>query len=345
MLAKTLGAEPVIFFGDDNAQYPYLEFLPGLTFLTTAYADDSAKRREQYLQFLLEHAARIDVLALHGPYAESMELLHHYRRLKPAGKVYITLDMNSHWQKRIAWGAPACTAFFDRCDAITNSCRTMRDSVNRDPNVNFDSFWISNAFFNAYNVPVIAKPKLKENILLTVGRIGSGQKNNEELLLAFAKAAGALPSWRVHLVGSVDDRIKPFIAQYFEAYPHLKKRVILKGKLVDKEALYREYARAKVFVLTSVMEGAPNVYAEALHHGCAFITSDIDCADDITDFGRLGEKYALGDKDALARAMIRLCRKADANFFKAHIPAALAYANRYYDWERNARKIAYMLYH
>jgi glycosyltransferase involved in cell wall biosynthesis len=91
--------------------------------------------------------------------------------------------------------------------------------------------------------------------------------------------------------------------------------------------------------------GTPNVYAEALRHGCAFITSDVDGADDIANYGQFGIKYTLGDRDALAGAMTRLCRKADANFFRSHIPAALAYADRYYDWERNAKKIAYMLHH
>jgi glycosyltransferase involved in cell wall biosynthesis len=346
MIAKAVGATPVLFFGRSGADYPYVEFLPGLEFLTMEYSDDYSKRREQYLGTLLENMLQLDVLALHGPYGEALELLYHYRRLRPKGRVYITLDMNSDWQSRIDWSMPQLAEFFDKCDVIANSCRTMRDSINRDPNVNFGNFWISNAFFNAYGVPIVAKPKLKENVILTVGRIGTEQKNNEELLLAFAKAADALPSWRIHLVGSVDDRIKPFIAKYFEIYPKLKSRVIFKGKIVDKKQLYREYSQAKVFILTSALEGGtPNVYAEALHHGCAFITSDIDGADDITDYGRLGSKYKLGDADALAGAMVRLCRKADNTFFKSHIPAALEYANRYFDWDRNAKKIAYALYH
>jgi glycosyltransferase involved in cell wall biosynthesis len=295
--------------------------------------------------FLTENAPQMDVLAFHGLYKEPVEFLYCYRQLRPDGKVYMTLDMNRHWQERIPWNAPVVSEFFDRCDVITNSCRTMRDSINRDPNVNFGSSWISNAFFNAYEAPVIAKPEFKENVMLTVGRIGTEQKNNEEFLLAFAKAANALPDWWVHLVGSVDERMKPFIVEYFETYPYLKDRVIFKGKIADKRMLYREYAKAKVFVLTSVLEGGtPNVYAEALHHGCAFITSDIDGADDITNYGQLGVKYTLRDTDALADAMIRLCRKTDDGFVKSHILSALAYANRYFDWERNAKKMAYMLY-
>ncbi|MDR3300701.1 MAG: glycosyltransferase family 4 protein [Candidatus Accumulibacter sp.] len=193
-------------------------------------------------------------------------------------------------------------------------------------------------------MPVIANPKKKENIILTVGRIGTQQKNNEELLVAFAKIAGRLPDWKIHLAGPVDDRIKPFISDYFAAFPDLKDRVIFLGNIVDKADLYAEYSKSKIFVLTSVFEGAPNVYAEALFHGCAFITSDIDAADDIIDFGNLGLKYPSGNTDALAESMLTLCGAADEEFMTRHISSALKYANRYFDNERIARKLVFMLY-
>jgi hypothetical protein len=40
MLAKALGAEPVLFFGAANGEYPYLDYLPGIVFpLCEAGAD------------------------------------------------------------------------------------------------------------------------------------------------------------------------------------------------------------------------------------------------------------------------------------------------------------------
>jgi hypothetical protein len=48
-------------------------------------------------------------------------------------------------------------------------------------------------------------------------------------------------------------------------------RVAFTGAITDKAELYSEYAKAKIFALTSTLEGVtPNVYAEALFHGCMF---------------------------------------------------------------------------
>jgi glycosyltransferase involved in cell wall biosynthesis len=253
--------------------------------------------------------------------------------------------MNSEWAGRYPWQHLLIVHFFSQCDLIATSCRNMRDILNRNPDVTFDCRWLPNGFSNVFDIPIIADPKKKENIILTVGRIGTQQKNNEELLTAFAKIAGRLPDWKVHLAGPVDDRIKPFISDYFAAFPDLQDRVVFLGNVVDKNELYSEYAKAKIFVLTSVLEGGtPNVYGEALFHGCAFITSSIDGADDITHFGSLGLKYPSGDAGALAKSMLTLCRAADERYMTRHIPAALKYANQYFDNERIARKLAFMLY-
>jgi hypothetical protein len=47
----------------------------------------------------------------------------------------------------------------------------------------------------------------------------------------------------------------------------------------------------------------------------------------------------------LTDALVKLCVKADRRAFEKHIPAAQAYAAKYYDWNRNAKKLAYMMYH
>ncbi|MCL2014797.1 MAG: glycosyltransferase, partial [Defluviitaleaceae bacterium] len=185
----------------------------------------------------------------------------------------------------------------------------------------------------------------KKNILLTVGRIGAEQKNNEELVLAFCNIADKISDWELRLVGSVDERIKPFMAKIFSERPHLRERIILVGLLHDKQELYKEYDRAKIFALTSIFEGGtPNVYAEALFHGCKFITSDIDSADDMTCFGHLGIKYKLGDLAALQAAILQMTAESDESAMAEHIPMALEYGKRYFEWRRNAKKLAYMLH-
>ena len=342
MLAREINARPIMYFGTKCEDYPYLSALPDMEIL---YRNTSCGAIDGYYEHLYEHYPKMDVLILHGMYNQTISYLDAYRKLRPDGKVYCGLDMNSYWMGKIDWNSSSARKFAEQCDIVATSCRSLRDALNRNPDVHFPCRWFPNGFFNPGKMQIIADPEKKENILLTVGRIGTAQKNNAEMLIAFARVSDELPDWSLRLVGIIAPEFQSFIDQYFAQRPDLKDRVVFTGAIENKDQLYCEYERAKVFILTSQLEGGtPNVIAEALFHGCMFITSDIDAADDITDFGALGAKYKLGDIDALTSLIVKICATADKNAFKNHIPKALAYAAKYYDWERNAKKLAYMIY-
>jgi len=342
LLAKEIGAKPVMYFGTEGEEYPYLDILPGLEM---HYRNTNDDPEESYIKHLEEHHQDMDILILYGMYKQSLSYLDAYRAGRPDGKVYCGLDMNTFWFKHVDWEDPAVQQFGEQCDVAATSCRFMRDYLNRTVVTRFPCYWIPNGFYNPTGLNIRADAEYKENIILTVGRIGDGQKKNEELMLAFAGVADALPDWTLRLVGPVDPNLNEFTDWYFTEYPKLKSRVILVGSIVDKAELYDEYAKAKIFALSSRTEsGSPNVYAEALYHGCMFVTSDVDGADDMTNYGELGQVYTRDDTKGLAQALVNICSNADARAFRKHIPKALAYAERYYDWNRNAKKLAYMLF-
>ena len=342
MLAKEIDADAVMFFGTKPEDYPYLSLLPGMEIL---YNDASIGGKEAYFSHLRENFAKMDVLVFHGIYNEAVRYLDEYRELRPDGKVFCGLDMNSLWMKRVIWDHPDALRFASQCDVIATSCRFMRDVLNRDKNVGFSCRWIPNGFFNPADIKVIADPDIKGNVILTVGRIGTQQKNSMELLSAFGWIAEEIPNWRLRFIGTVEPDFQPEIDAFFAERPELKNRVIFRGAVTDKKELYSEYASAKVFALTSRWEGGtPNVYAEALVHGCMFVTSNIDAADDISNFGELGEKYEMGNIGALSSALKKVCLQAERSNVQKHIPKALDYAAKYFDWQRNIKKLAYMLY-
>ena len=340
-LAKTVGAKPVQYFCDGAADNSYARELPGLEIL---YTDEPAGTPHAYEAHLQKEYRQMDALILHGMYGKTIDFLDAYRKRRPDGRVYCGLDMNSYWMARIPWEHPAVQRFARQCDVVATSCSSLRDALNMNPNVGFPCRWMPNGFYNAGNLAVEADADRKENVILTVGRIGTAQKNNEELLRAFARVSARLPGWTVRLVGPIEPGFQPFINDYFTKHPDLVGRVVFTGAIVDKKELFAEYARARVFALTSQSEGFPNVYAEALVHGCMFVTSDIDAASDITCDETLGITYPLGDGGALERALLTLSQITDRARVRTHIENALAYARRYFDWNRNAEKLAYMLY-
>jgi len=341
MLAKELNATPVMYFGTKPSDYPYLTVLPEIEML---YHDYKSGLEDAYKEYLVKHYSEMDVLLFYGMYDQSIGYLEVYRKLRPDGKVFCGLDMNRWWMEQISWDSAPGRLFARQCDIIATSSRQIRDELNERTDVKFPCRWVTNGFYNPTDVQVIADQRHKENIILTVGRIGTREKNNEELLTAFAGVSDVLNGWTLRLVGPIEPDFHTYIDSFFSQYPKLKDKVVFTGPITDKEKLYSEYAKAKIFALTSRSEGFPNVYSEALFHGCMFITSDINAADDIINYGELGIKYNCTDIEALKAALVKMCSYADERGVKAYIPKALEYAAKYFDWKRNAKKLAYMLY-
>ncbi len=339
LLHKVYGFKPAML-GRSAGEYPYMRLMPEMRmeFLPVGaeeYYDES-------IRFIQSHSSEMDMLVLCGPYQHYSVPLREYRKLRPDGKVYMALDMNSGWAETIAFTDPWFVEMLDACDVIATSCRKMREELSRKWN-RWTIHYIPNGFYNLTGKPLSVSAEGKENILLTVGRIGTQQKATCILLEAFAAVHTDLHGWRLYLAGGIEEAFRPHIELYFEKYPELREKVFFKGLIEDKTELYAEYARAKVFVLTSYYEGgAPNVVAEALFHGCYMVTSDIDAAEDITDEGNCGRVFPRGDAGALAGILREICP--DRTLLRDTFPKTLAYAHRSFDWETNIRHLHRLLY-
>lgn len=339
VLGEEIGAKSVMFFCSEDENYEYLEDLHNLELVKK---EPMFINEYIYTKFLQENYEKMDILILHGLYEQTVDFLYEYRQLRPDGKVYCGLDMNKDWIQMIPWNDSRVKKFTSQCDLIATSCTNMRDVLNSMPNINFPCRYMPNGFYNPNNLEIIANPKEKENVIITVGRIGSEQKNNLELLNAFTLSYPKIHNWKLKLIGTVEPSFKPIINEFLQKNPHLKSKIIFTGAITNKTDLYKEYSKAKIFALTSTFEGGtPNVYAEALVHGCMFITSDIDAHEDITNFGELGFSYKSGDVYELSDKLIKLCSMANSPILDEHINKAIAYQNLYFDWKRNAKKLVF----
>ncbi|MCL1995717.1 MAG: glycosyltransferase [Defluviitaleaceae bacterium] len=362
MLAKELKSTATQYFLDKEQDYPNLANVPDLNVLYGESSQD--KKGDEYEEgknedLLFEHLQnnydKIDALVLHGLYPPNTTVyLAQYKQMNPNGKVYLGLDMNRYWldhwinalQKRGEASVFQFKKAFDLCDIVAASCTQMRDKINSEPLLSASCRLLPNAFFGGADghTPNPSANK-KRDIILTVGRIGTPEKNNGDLIHAFVKIMKYLPTWKVRLVGPIEPDFQADMNKLYSMYPELKKRVILTGPITNKADLYKEYDAAKIFALTSQREGGtPNVYAEALFHGCKFITSDIEAADDIIAFGALGEKYTRQNVPQLTDILIKMAKRSDKKAMEQHIPIALEYGKKHFEWGRNAKKLAYMLY-
>jgi glycosyltransferase involved in cell wall biosynthesis len=142
----------------------------------------------------------------------------------------------------------------------------------------------------------------KEKIILTVGRIGEGIKNNEMLLRALAKVD--LNGWKMVFVGPVNPAFKEYYHIFLAENPGLEGKIEFTGEIRDRGELYDWYNRSRVFCMTSFRESFCHSIGEALYFGNFIIGSDgIMSMKDISNNGEFGITVKSNDDEALAGAL------------------------------------------
>ncbi len=323
-----------------NAKPPYLPYLD--TYLKGVeiefLKDDKLETRIKYIE---DNNQKIDLLILYGAYYQYVSMVDCYRKYRPDGKIYFATDLNSYGMDHILHDTYEWKNLLSQCDVVAASCRKMQRNLSMKWSAVIDL--IRNGWYNFTNVKFDNLLEKKENIILTVGRIGSPQKRNEILLEAFAACSDEITNWRLRLVGNIDPNFKKYIDKFFKIYPHLKDRIDFVGLVEDKLKLAEEYKKAKIFAITSIYEGGtPNVIAEALFAGCYIVTSDIDGALDATDEGRCGQVVPLDDVVALSDSFRHICN--DSSLLAGGEVRAFHYARESFDAEKIVDRLYYLLY-
>lgn len=250
-----------------------------------------------FYKYLLKNAKQIDYLMLFHYTVDKLFLIQLYKYLNPNGKVYIKLDSYGNFEikKKLKYKISKLLLkqYEEKVDLFSiETINALQKIKNKNP-FRMKSFeklvYIPNGFDEDYlieNSIKIKKFEEKENIIITVGRLGTEQKNNELLLKSIEEID--LQEWKVLLIGPYTEEFKKLYNNFIRKNQDKKGKVILIGNISDKSILYDYYNRAKVFVLTSRWESFGIVLTEALRFGNYIITTDVGGARDITKNGDIG---------------------------------------------------------
>lgn len=325
LLYKNHGCE-VTMVGAPMADYSNLKYIDGVKLL---FLPDG--RRETKEAYIRQEAEKIDALILRRPYPDYLGVVEIYKKYNPQGRIYLPLDANSFFVDRIPWDASFMKDFMEKCDVISASGGAMQRHLNEK--------WpwviehVPNGYYHFSEERRVPAYEEKENVILTAGRLGTEQKGTEVLLEAFAGLAEELKDWELRLAGSVEPEFEPYLKEFERRHPGLlDRRIHFLGHIADRETLYGEYARAKIFALTSTWEGGtPNVIAEALYAGDVTAVTRFDEYREATDDGRCGRAAAIGDVDGFRSVLRDLCTGGQLKELSEH---AHDYACRHYDMEK-----------
>lgn len=283
-------------------------------------------KRYKVLKYLIKNAKKIDVLMLFHVSRCSYWNTYFYKKFNPMGKVYVKADFNlGVYQKELSVinSSPKNLKEFFRKRRETKEYNKRKKLIPLVDLISYESLEAYNFMKDSYagvetkgktiylpngydNLFIeknfkIKEFKEKENIILTVGRLGTKEKNTELLLESLKKID--LKEWKVILIGSETEELLKYKEKYFRENPELKEKIIFTGEIKDRKELYEYYNKSKVFVLPSKWESFGIVMVEAMAFGNYVITSNTCAANDITNYNNIGKIIQIDSKIELENSL------------------------------------------
>lgn len=350
---------------DDNIitqDYPHLK--TEVSGLNLHFLENKGRGRfyeKAILDYIRLNAKQIDILNLFHFSSENIFYTLFYKWKNPKGKVYLKLDIDISFYKgkknfiNIGQKVPVLgkvlayiitRLFFKSVALITAESNVglsyFKDRFNPPPQ---KLQLLPNGVDKERILKLVKKVRPfeeKENIILTVGRIGNIQKNTSFLLNAITKID--LKDWKLYLVGPVEQEFEPEIKTFFKKNPKLEDKVIFTGAITDPKDLYEYYNRAKVFCLPSICEGFPLAACEALFFGCyPLLSNKIHGAADFCPGNSSDHLFGIEDTMMFCNLLSRILN--EEKLIKDDYLKTIEHADHNFIWQNNIQKLAILNEH
>jgi len=184
-----------------------------------------------------------DVLMLIGFYDFNLKMIEKFKSVNPKGKINLKLDLNIHWLGRIVFDKYNID-LLNECTLISVECKNLKEIINQKCPIKVE--YIPNGFYNSH-INRNVEFKEKENIIITVGRLGNYQKATDILLEAFKIVSKKLTNWKLKLIGGIDPSFQVYIDNYMNTNPVKQKFSVSLQGLRDFQ-MYLEKLRIKAAI-------------------------------------------------------------------------------------------------
>lgn len=251
------------------------------------------RRLKQYCRIFVR-AKKIDVLCVFLIYPDTLIKMLAYRLGGGKGKIYLKTDLGLYFKNGkdlLKWdNMNLFLKIFHRLfkslpdvySVETESAyKRLLSSYYSDLIVDKRLFLLPNGFDKKVLIDnnVLLKPiSQKEKIIISVGRIGTYQKNTELLLEILSSID--LGTWKIYIIGPIEKSFLPKIDLFYNNNPLKRESVFFTG-VISQKGLYDYYNRSRIFLLTSRSEGYAFALIEAAYMKNYIISTDVGGAIDV----------------------------------------------------------------
>lgn len=314
----------------------------GLRFVRGPLGHKALLRIPVHLGYLMRKARRIDLLMCFHWRPETFCYILAYKLLHPQGEVYVKLDTETgrEWDPTRGRGLARllrkrvyhfCLRLTDRLTCETSGvyshltqsleygealCRKLTLMPNGFDEKSLERLKIKERTF-----------RRKEKLIITAGRLGTGQKNTEMLLNALARTD--LRDWKVCLIGGMEKGFEDTVERFFNEHPGKRRQVTFAGQVDNRRELWEWYNRARVFVLTSRRESYGLVLNEAKRFRNYLVSTPVGAAADLIEGGKYGTLVAQEDDGELSRILAQIISgERETDVYRTYDMRQLSYQER-----------------
>ena len=326
-------------FGVNDKKWPN-DFLKYVEITTIGTKIDYKGSVEEAKLFIRNHVTNYDVIMFFNYGSTVYKLAKLCKKINPNITVYSKLDMGqggfSHFSpnRNFTNLRSRFEAFKSRCiDFFTVETKEYYNTLKDTPMFNGRLHYLPNGVSTLGIDDTTVNIDRKENIVITVGRLGIYEKNTELLLDTILEIPDKIRNqWKFYFVGPQTKEFSRYIANFLKDNPMLAPNIVQLGNITDRNELSNILKKSKIICMPSRTEGACIATLEGMYFGCVPIISRYSAfVKDTTNNESIGKVVDDYTSSGFANALGEYMK--DEAHLRSETEKAMSYARDTFDYK------------